>query len=151
MQCVTGDGLSCLQVQFVEYQNSLRAVQRNQASAMHAIKSFWAELLSTESTTLTQLSWTLRSLSALEMRAHKLYRIMLERYPANASLMRLYASFLAGVRCAPGRALRMYGKADSLEDAQADAKQGAVVGLGMASKDDAVIMINEVCNFDCPP
>ena len=86
--------------------------------------------LRADSVTLTQLSGTLRSLSALESKAHRLYRIMLERYHDNVSLLRLYATFLTGVKGAPGKALRMFAKADSLEDAQAETKQGNLVTGG---------------------
>lgn len=73
------------------------------------------------------------------------------RYPNNVSVIRLYATFLTGVKCAPGRALRMFNKADALEDAQSDVKQGAFVGetlegnrgVTMAGPQDGVIVIND--------
>lgn len=50
-----------------------------QNNALAAIRQFWAEILGRETTTLSQLALTLRTLSGLEAKAHRLYRVMLER------------------------------------------------------------------------
>lgn len=135
-------------VSFVEYQNSMKSVQKLQSGALGAMSQFWGQLLPrNEPMALSHMLGTLQGLSALALRADRLYQAMLDKYPENVPLIRLYASFLADVRSMPARAVRLYAKADSLEDEQARAKQGSLMGGGagdgaLVSPDDGLVVAN---------
>jgi len=52
------------------------------------------------------------------VRAERTYKVLLERFPGNARLVRAYARFLEDVRCDASGAARRHGEADRLERAE---------------------------------
>lgn len=72
-------------------------VQKSHGTALRVIRRFWRKLITSE-VGFVELSDILSSLSMVEARALKVYRLMLERYPTNVKLLRSYGRFMEEVQ-----------------------------------------------------
>ncbi|GLC67718.1 hypothetical protein PLESTF_000598200 [Pleodorina starrii] len=110
-----GNGESTLDlVSYVEFQRNYRLAMRAHREALVATRNFWQYLLQ-QHITFTHLSKSLKAIESAIVKADKVYRTVLERYPYSAKMIKGYARFLEGVKNDPWRASKFYTEAEKLE------------------------------------
>ena len=116
-------------VSYVEFQKNYRALVGYHRAALEAGRDFW-RLAMRSAVPVAAAADTFARIDAMEGAAHRTYRLVLERYPSNAKLLRSYARFLEGVRNDPWGAAKYYAEADRQEElALATAPEAALGGL----------------------
>ncbi|WIA34679.1 hypothetical protein OEZ86_012993 [Tetradesmus obliquus] len=99
------DGLDLLG--YVEFQRNYRACVRAHKLALMAQRQFWSSLLR-NSVRLVDLQASIQLMEQSEQRATAVYRRVLERYPSNGKVLKVYGRFLEFVRNEPGTAAKYY-------------------------------------------
>ncbi|KAG2497251.1 hypothetical protein HYH03_004835 [Edaphochlamys debaryana] len=136
---------------YIEFRRNFRAVLRVHKEVLMLQADLWSLLLKTT----LRVSEVDRALDALEeqtIRAHQVYKKVLERYPTNGKLLRCYGRFLEDVKHDPIAATRAYNEAsrngggDAIMNLDLTGVQGAAekpeMLNSMSMEDDAVIVIN---------
>jgi hypothetical protein len=86
-----GNGESTLDlVSYVEFQRNFRLAMRAHREALVATRNFWQYLLQ-QHITFTHLSKSLNAIESAVVKADKVYRTVLERYPYSAKMIKGYA------------------------------------------------------------
>jgi len=148
-----GEGAMDL-ISYVEFQNKFKGAKKSHRKALWTIREFWRMLL-TRTSGFHGLSETLGTLVAVESKANKVYRYMLEQYPQNSKLLRSVARFLEEVQMDPWKGLRMFEEAVKIEDMQAEARKDALLqdmgdgdggqmGHATAGDNDGVVVISDM-------
>eukprot|EP00883_Tetradesmus_obliquus_P002715 jgi/Sobl393_1/12921/SZX78204.1 len=138
---------------YVEFQRSYRACVRAHKLALQMQRQFWHSMLR-DSVSFRDLQACLEALDRAEKTATAVYRRVLERYPANGKLLKVYGRFLEYVRNDPWGASKFYaeamkqGTAESLlslagssSDAEATVQLTALLG-NIDEKNDGIVIIN---------
>ncbi|WIA14496.1 hypothetical protein OEZ85_003018 [Tetradesmus obliquus] len=143
-----GDGLDLLG--YVEFQRNYRACVRTHKLALMAQRQFWNALLR-DSVPFTDLLRKVELMEQAEQRATATYRRVLERYPGNGKVLKVYGRFLEFVRNEPGTAAKYYeealkqGTSESLLAMTAGQPGGEALAAAVGSideKTDGLVIIN---------
>ncbi|WIA34671.1 hypothetical protein OEZ86_012986 [Tetradesmus obliquus] len=143
-----GDGLDLLG--YVEFQRNYRACVRTHKLALMVQRQFWNALLR-DSVPFTDLLRKVELMEQAEQRATATYRRVLERYPGNGKVLKVYGRFLEFVRNEPGTAAKYYeealkqGTSESLLAMTAGQPGGEALAAAVGSideKTDGLVIIN---------
>uniref|UniRef100_A0A383VUJ6 PAS domain-containing protein n=1 Tax=Tetradesmus obliquus TaxID=3088 RepID=A0A383VUJ6_TETOB len=143
-----GDGLDLLG--YVEFQRNYRACVGTHKLALMAQRQFWNSLLR-DSVAFVDLLGKLEVMEETEQRATATYRRVLERYPGNGKVLKVYGRFLEFVRNEPGTAAKYYeealkqGTSESLLAMTAGQPGGEALAAAVGSideKNDGLVIIN---------
>ncbi|GLC73343.1 hypothetical protein PLESTF_001365300 [Pleodorina starrii] len=136
---------------YIEFRRNFRAVLRVHKEVLMLQAELWMLMLRT-SLRVTEVDRALDGLEAGTVRAHTVYKRVLERYPTNGKLLRCYGKFLEDVRHDPLAAAKAYAEASRNGGGDAILNLDVINIQGSASKpefltsmsmeDDAVIVIN---------
>ncbi|KAG2443203.1 hypothetical protein HYH02_009280 [Chlamydomonas schloesseri] len=136
---------------YIEFRRNFRAVLRVHKEVLILQTDLWM-LMMRSTVKVADVDKALDSLEAGTMRAHQVYKRVLERYPTNGKLLRCYGKFLEDVKHDPIAATRAYNEAsrngggDAIMNLDLSAVQGAANKpeflTSMSMEDDAVIVIN---------
>ncbi|KAG2443479.1 hypothetical protein HXX76_001832 [Chlamydomonas incerta] len=136
---------------YIEFRRNFRAVLRVHKEVLLLQTELWM-LMMRSTVKVADVDKGLDSLEAGTMRAHQVYKRVLERYPTNGKLLRCYGKFLEDVKHDPIAATRAYNEAsrngggDAIMNLDLSAVQGAANKpeflTSMSMEDDAVIVIN---------
>ncbi|KXZ56496.1 hypothetical protein GPECTOR_1g444 [Gonium pectorale] len=134
-----GNGESTLDlVSYVEFQRNYRLAMRAHREALLATRNFWQYLLQ-QHITFTHLSKSLNAIESAVIKADKVYRTVLERYPYSAKMIKGYARFLEGVKNDPWRASKFYTEAEKLE-AEREEEAAALELEGLDGDNDSRLL-----------
>eukprot|EP00198_Chlamydomonas_reinhardtii_P013356 XP_001702693.1 predicted protein [Chlamydomonas reinhardtii] len=134
-----GNGESTLDlVSYVEFQRNFRLAMRAHREALVATRNFWQYLLQ-QHITFTHLSKSLNAIESAVVKADKVYRTVLERYPYSAKMIKGYARFLEGVKNDPWRASKFFTEAEKLE-AEREEEAAALELEGLDGDNDSRLL-----------
>ncbi|GBF92718.1 hypothetical protein Rsub_05087, partial [Raphidocelis subcapitata] len=138
---------------YIEFQRNYRACVRAHKTALSAQRTFWAALLH-DTIQFKSLQRSFSIMNTAEARATQVYRKVLERYPTNGRLLKIYGRFLEYCKNDPWTANRYYmeamkqGTGESLmalvggNNGRED-HEGALQALGSVDeRQDGLIIIN---------
>jgi len=141
-----GVGLSDL-VGYVEFQRNFRMLARAYRASLMTLKAFWTALLH-EDIEFKRLVDAFAKIEASAKRTDKVFKVLLERYPNNENLYRMYARFLEHVRSDPWTANKYTLAADKLEEEQDKSgglalsqEQGVASSIGNVSEKNQAILV----------
>ncbi|KAG2441028.1 hypothetical protein HXX76_003881 [Chlamydomonas incerta] len=136
---------------YIEFRRNFRAVVRVHKEVLLLQAELW-ELLSKSAVKVRDVDKAFDELEAGTQRAHQVYKRVLERYPTNGKLLRVYGKFLEDVKHDTSAASRAYteasrnGGGDAIMNLDLSAVQGNPSKpeflTSMSMEDDAVIVIN---------
>ncbi|KAG2443224.1 hypothetical protein HYH02_009297 [Chlamydomonas schloesseri] len=136
---------------YIEFRRNFRAVLRVHKEVMLLQADLWT-LMMKSTVKVTEVDKALDALETGAVRAHQVYKRVLERYPTNGKLLRVYGKFLEDVKHDPIAATRAYNEAsrngggDAIMNLDLSAVQGSADKpdflTSMSMEDDAVIVIN---------
>jgi hypothetical protein len=101
-----GDGLDLMG--YVEFQRSYRSCVRAHKLALQAQRQFWHCLLR-DNVSFRDLQACFEGMGAAEKAATSVYRRVMDRFPGNGKLLKVYGRFLEFVRNDPWSANRCDG------------------------------------------
>ncbi|KAG2443454.1 hypothetical protein HXX76_001811 [Chlamydomonas incerta] len=136
---------------YIEFRRNFRAVLRVHKEVMLLQADLWT-LMMKSTVKVADVDKALDALEAGTVRAHQVYKRVLERYPTNGKLLRCYGKFLEDVKHDPIAATRAYNEAsrngggDAIMNLDLSAVQSSndkpEFLTSMSMEDDAVIVIN---------
>ncbi|PNW74156.1 hypothetical protein CHLRE_13g587550v5 [Chlamydomonas reinhardtii] len=136
---------------YIEFRRNFRAVLRVHKEVMLLQADLWT-LMMRSTVKVTEVDKALTELDNGTVRAHQVYKRVLERYPTNGKLLRCYGKFLEDVKHDPIAAARAYNEAsrngggDAIMNLDLSAVQSSADKpeflTSMSMEDDAVIVIN---------
>eukprot|EP00775_Hariotina_reticulata_P009651 gene9651-9811_t len=141
---------------YVEFQRSYRACVQAHKKALQAQRMFWHSMLR-DAVPFKDLQVSLRLMDEAKQRASSIYKRVLERYPINGKLLKVYGRFLEYVQNDPWNASKYYNEAlkqgtteslmslttGSVNAKGVDAATRIVSAMGpVDEKTDAIIIIN---------
>eukprot|EP00882_Tetradesmus_deserticola_P006573 GHRQ01006917.1.p1 GENE.GHRQ01006917.1~~GHRQ01006917.1.p1 ORF type:complete len:1485 (+),score=562.58 GHRQ01006917.1:723-5177(+) len=138
-----GDNQSVDLVSYVEFQKNYRALLVYHKASLVATRDFW-RLLTRDVIPMERLGHSFKSIDEMEVMAEKTYRLVLDRYPTNAKLLKSYGKFLENVKNDPWGAARYYAEAEKQEELAENTATELNIGDGGVTVDDksAIITIN---------
>lgn len=95
---------------YVEFKRNFRAVMRTHKDALLQIREMWGTMMRSD-LKMSKLDNAVRETDAAIDRAYRVYRKVVERYPKNGKLLRVYGSFLEDVKSDFKSAVRIYAQA----------------------------------------
>ncbi|GLI61938.1 hypothetical protein VaNZ11_004468 [Volvox africanus] len=136
---------------YIEFRRNIRAVLRVHKEVLMLQAELWMLMLKT-CLRVAEVDKALDALEAGTLRAHQVYRRVLERYPTNGKLLRCYGKFLEDVKHDPIAAAKAYSEAsrngggDAILNLDLSGIQGSASKpeflTSMSMEDDAVVVIN---------
>ncbi|KAG2450421.1 hypothetical protein HYH02_004923 [Chlamydomonas schloesseri] len=136
---------------YIEFRRNFRAVVRVHKEVLLLQAELWG-LVAKSAVKVRDVDKAFDELEAGTQRAHQVYKRVLERYPTNGKLLRVYGKFLEDVKNDPVAATRAYAEAsrngggDAIMNLDLSAVQGNPSKpeflTSMSMEDDAVIVIN---------
>ncbi|CAG9463560.1 unnamed protein product [Pedinophyceae sp. YPF-701] len=135
---------------YVELQRNLQALKKLHRLVLTEMNAFWGICLRRDCG-LHHMTGSFNRIEEVEVRAEHNYRAMLERYPRNVKVLRMYAQFLEDVQGKQTLAHQYIAEADKLEDANSalradteDIFSGGAFGKSSAVDEtlDAVVVVN---------
>eukprot|EP00879_Flechtneria_rotunda_P020397 GHRR01021459.1.p1 GENE.GHRR01021459.1~~GHRR01021459.1.p1 ORF type:complete len:889 (+),score=208.65 GHRR01021459.1:224-2890(+) len=130
-------------VSYVEFQKNYRSLLVYHKASLVAARDFW-RLLTLDVIPLERLGSSFKSMDEMESMAEKTYKLVLDRYPTNAKLLKSYGKFLESVKNDPWGAARYYAEAEKQEELAESAGpeyMGGELG-GAVNERSAIITIN---------
>lgn len=125
--------------QYVEFQNTFSALLKVHRSAYRGERRFW-RLCAQSNVAFNALSGALDLITANELKTDRAYKIAMEKYPKNVTLLRSYGRFLEELKNDPYTAQKYYAEAEKIEESNA-ADAGDEENGQVNDKRDAVIVI----------
>ncbi|KAG2446966.1 hypothetical protein HYH02_008120 [Chlamydomonas schloesseri] len=136
---------------YIEFRRNFRAVLRVHKEVLALEAELW-RLCQRTNLKVADIDDCLDELEAATARAHQVYKRVMERYPNNGKLLRVYGKFLEDVKHDAPAAQRVYAEAarngggDAIMSLDLSAIQGSSSKpeflTSMSIQDDAVIVIN---------
>jgi PAS domain-containing protein len=99
---------------FLEAERQLRLAAKAHRRALSAMRGFWRQLLHSQ-VGFRDLVSAMAAVEDARVRAERTYKVLLERFPGDARLVRAYARFLEDVRGDAAAASRQHREAQRLE------------------------------------
>mmetsp|Transcript_10121 Transcript_10121/g.26269 ORF Transcript_10121/g.26269 Transcript_10121/m.26269 type:complete len:2025 (-) Transcript_10121:314-6388(-) len=124
-------------VAYVEFQRNYRMLARSQRTTLMTISTFWKSLAH-QDIAFSSLVKNLTNISDSAKNTDKIFKVMLERYPNNEHLYRMYARFLEHVKSDPWTAQKFTETAEKLEEEQDQ------TGANLIGQDDASSLLENV-------
>ncbi|WIA28374.1 hypothetical protein OEZ86_010920 [Tetradesmus obliquus] len=139
----SGNNESVDLVSYVEFQKNYRALLVYHKASLVATRDFW-RLLTREVIPMERLGHSFKRIDEMELMAEKTYKLVLDRYPTNAKLLKSYGKFLEHVKNDPWGAARYYAEAEKQEELAESNATELNIGDGEITVDDksAIVTIN---------
>ncbi|KAF5832427.1 hypothetical protein DUNSADRAFT_11673 [Dunaliella salina] len=102
-------------VGYVEFQTNFRKLARAYRSSLMTLKAFW-KLLLHEDISFKRLLDGFAKIEESAKKTDKIFKVLLERYPGDENLYRMYARFLEHVRSDPWTANKFTLTADKMDE-----------------------------------
>ncbi|PNW76743.1 hypothetical protein CHLRE_11g469500v5 [Chlamydomonas reinhardtii] len=136
---------------YIEFRRNFRAVMRVHKEVLALEAELW-RLCQRTNLKVSEIDSSLDEVEAATARAHQVYKRVIERYPNNGKLLRVYGKFLEDVKHDAPAAQRVYAEAarngggDAIMSLDLSAIQSSTSKpeflTSMSIQDDAVVVIN---------
>ncbi|KAI8467685.1 MAG: hypothetical protein J3K34DRAFT_523567 [Monoraphidium minutum] len=126
---------------YIEFQRNYRACVRSHRVALQAQRVFWQVLLH-DTVAFKSLQDSFHVMNTAEKQATQIYRRVLDRYPANGRLLKIYGRFLEWVRNEPSVAQKYY--VEAMKQGMGESLLGLIGGTGSSDQEGALKTLGTV-------